>query len=291
MSLSLEQIPYYLAAHLDVLWTFILLFVRFAGLFLSIPGLGVGLKGLALRTPAALALAVAACVSSKTAPMPTDLLDMAVAVLSEMSLGFLVGFIPLLVIAGIEMGLQLSTSTMGLGGSSMFDPTTGGSVSSLAKLHGDLGILVFLMLGGHYVVIESLSGLSHNITPGTFPLAGVTGDLLIDRFGEIFRTGIMISAPVIVALLLTQFVMGIISRSVTTVNIFVISFPLTIGIGFIISALALPEVVRLITKEVSGIENAVSVVLEDAETNPRQQVDAKVNGHTSAAPEAPIILY
>ena len=41
----------------------------------------------------------------------------------------------------------------------------------------------------------------------------------------------MLSAPVMVALLLTQFVMGLISQAVPTVNIFIVSFPLTIGIG------------------------------------------------------------
>jgi flagellar biosynthetic protein FliR len=59
----------------------------------------------------------------------------------------------------------------------------------------------------------------------------------------------LIAAPVIVALLLTNFVMGIISKAIPTVNIFIISFPLTIGVGFAISILAIPEMAHMLERE------------------------------------------
>jgi flagellar biosynthesis protein FliR len=73
----------------------------------------------------------------------------------------------------------------------------------------------------------------------------------------------MVSAPVMVALLLTQFVMGIISRAVPTVNIFIMSFPLTIGIGMVITVLALPEVMRYVTNQYSSTDNIISVLVEN----------------------------
>ncbi len=264
MMLELHQLPYYLAGHLDVLWTFMLLSTRFMGLILSLPGIGAGSAGARVRIPATLAFGAAACVSSPPAVLPDNLVMMGLSLLSEFALGFIVGIIPALLVAAVEMGVQLSSSTMGLGGSAIFDPSTGGSISSLSKLHGDLTTLVFLGMGVHYGIFEAMAGLSETVVPGTFAVDGATLDLVLDRMGGIFRTGMMVSAPVIVALMMTQFVMGLISRAVPSVNIFVISFPLTVGIGFILSALALPEVVRLVSQEMTGIENSVSAVLEDA---------------------------
>jgi flagellar biosynthetic protein FliR len=52
--------------------------------------------------------------------------------------------------------------------------------------------------------------------------------------------------------------MGIISKAIPTLNIFVVSFPLTIGVGFAISILALPEVGLLLEREVNEIPTILS---------------------------------
>jgi flagellar biosynthetic protein FliR len=70
----------------------------------------------------------------------------------------------------------------------------------------------------------------------------------------------MIAAPVIVALLLTNFVMGLISKAVPTVNIFIISFPLTIGIGFFLTMFALPEVAYFLQREMMELERLTALV-------------------------------
>ena len=73
----------------------------------------------------------------------------------------------------------------------------------------------------------------------------------------------MVSIPVIVALLLTQFVMGLISRTVPTVNIFIVSFPLTISIGLVVTVLAMPDIMVFIRREFAGLEGTLLALLED----------------------------
>jgi flagellar biosynthesis protein FliR len=77
---------------------------------------------------------------------------------------------------------------------------------------------------------------------------------------------VMLSAPVIVALLLTQFVMGLISKAVPTVNIFIISFPLTIGIGLLLTIAALPEMMVYMEKHFFKIDKLVVSVSESTES-------------------------
>ncbi len=255
----------HLLNNFNVLWTFMLLNTRFIGMMSLLPGIGGGAQGLKIRFGGTLLMALASLPATEMVPPPDNIVMMGAGLLSEMVLGAVIAFIPSLLIAGAQTAGQLSSTTMGLGASQLFDPSMGASVSGLAKLFGDMVVLVFLLVGGHYVVIKAVSGLGGEIIPGTFLMGGLTTELLINRTAHVFHAGVMISAPVIVALLLTQFVMGLITKAVPTVNIFIVSFPLTIGIGLVLSALSLPDLVALIDRDVRASENSILVLLEETE--------------------------
>jgi flagellar biosynthesis protein FliR len=53
-------------------------------------------------------------------------------------------------------------------------------------------------------------------------------------------------------------VMALISKAVPSLNIFVISFPITIGVGFAISILAIPEVGYLLQREFNALPDVVT---------------------------------
>jgi len=258
----------YFLENVDTIWTFKLLAIRFAGMMLVLPGIGGGEKGMFIRFGAILVLSFASLATSPTATLPPHLLLMIVEGGSEFLLGFGIGLIPVLIIAGVQTGAQLSATTMGLGAAQLVDPNMGVNTNSLARVIGDLGVILFLALGGHYVVIHAVSGLGGQMVPGTFLLGDLSVEMLINRTAQVFTIGAMISAPVIVALLLTQFVMGLITKAVPTVNIFIVSFPLTIGIGLVLSAVSLPDVMLYLQREFTGIENSILILTDDVRQVP-----------------------
>ena len=260
--MELTAFATYLLEHLNIVYSFLLVFTRWAAFITLVPGIGGGEKGLLIRVPAVMIMTAVSVVRGPYAELPSDWIEVALALSGEFLLGAIIGIIPQLIIAGIQTGAQIASSSMGLGASSLFDPTTGTQVPDLARILGDLSVVVFLIIGGHYVVIEAVAGLGGTIVPGSFHMTDMTIELVINRTGDLFRVGAMIAAPVVVALLLTNFVMGMISRAVPTVNIFIISFPLTIGIGLLLSVAALPEMVVFAQREFSGVENSVLSILE-----------------------------
>jgi flagellar biosynthetic protein FliR len=245
----LNQIAIGLLSRLDVGWTFLLLMTRYLVFLMLIPGLGGGMAGVVVRYPAAMALAMVSLKMEQVAGVPAHAVDMILQLGAEVVLGAIVGMTPMLIVAGAQTAGHLATATMGLNGAQMFDPATHAQLSDLSRLYSDLTILLFLALGGHYVALAELSGLTEAIRPGSFVLSGEGLSTLIDQSARIFQIGCLIAAPVIVALLLTNFVMGIISKAIPTVNIFIISFPLTIGVGFAISILAIPEIAHMLERE------------------------------------------
>lgn len=241
-----------------------LLTVRFTGMMLAIPGIGEGMRGLMVRGPAIAVLSFTCVGSGPLAEIPESVLGLMVQAGAEFMFGFSVGLLPLLVLTGVKLAGQLSGTTMGLGAGQLMDPNLGVSVSDLSRIFGDLCTVLFLMLGGHHAVIYAVAGMGGRVVPGSFMPGEISLELMITATTEVFRLGALVSAPVVVALLLAQFVMGLLTKAVPQVNIFIVSFPLTIGIGLILSFLSLPEILVLVREEYARVDRRLTVFTQDA---------------------------
>jgi flagellar biosynthetic protein FliR len=258
---QLQQLAEGLLTRLDYAWTFLLLSMRYMVFFLLIPGVGGGIMGIALRYPAILLMALISVNPTSLAAVPSNIAALIVQMICELCLGAAIAIVPLMVISGAQIAGQLASGTMGLNGAQLFDPTSQAPLSDLSRFYSDIAVLIFLLLGGHYIAIAELADLGGKISPGSFVMSDIGISTLIDHSARIFQVGCLMAAPVIVALLLTNFVMGIISKAIPTLNIFVVSFPLTIGVGFAISILALPEVALLLQREVIAIPDVLGKLL------------------------------
>jgi flagellar biosynthetic protein FliR len=256
----------YLLENTDALWSFVLLTIRYGVLLTLLPGIALSPSARSLRIPSVMVLALVSTIASPLAEVPESFGMVLVQAISEAVFGLAIGLIPQLIVSGVQMAGTLSSTTMGLGASQLVDPTLGGSVPALARLLGDLVILVFLLTYGHHAVIYAAAGLGGTVVPGTYIPSITSVELLILRVGDVFRLGALVASPVIVALMLTNFVMGLISKAIPQVNIFIVSFPLTIGIGLILTGLALPELLIVIGRELGSIDSAILVLFNDVKT-------------------------
>lgn len=256
--MELTAVAEYLLRSSDAVWTFLLLTTRYMTFFMAVPGIGEGARGLAVRGSAIFMFSLLSLQSSPHAKMPGDWALMTMGLVSEGALGFIIGLLPRLIVSGAQMAGQLASTSMGLGSAALFDPTSGGSVADIARIYGDLVVVMFLLLGGHHVLIHALSGLNSTLVPGTFVVSDQHIGSIIDVSSAVFESGVLISAPVIVALLLTQFVMGILSKAVPTVNVFIVSFPITIAIGLGLTIFGMWDFAALIKPEVLSIERLVN---------------------------------
>ncbi len=260
--MELLNLPLAILENMNALWSFLLLAVRYTGLLMILPGLGGGMTGLYIRLPAIHVLAFATLNVSGYAPLPNDFAQLIAQAVSELLLGFSIALVPLMVVTGAQMAGMLSSTAMGLGASALIDPVSGVSVTDVARLFGDLCVLLFLLVGGHYVIIQAASGMGGLLPVGSMNPSNISLDVIINGSAHIFKIGVMISAPVMVALLLTQFVMGLITKAVPTVNVFVMSFPLTIAIGLILTALSLREMINFSYREMQKLDSTVYELVE-----------------------------
>ncbi len=239
---------------LPVAWTFLLFAVRFSGMMVIIPGIGGSFSGMVVRYPAVLALAFAATASGVQSTIPENPALLLVQASSEFIYGYAIGLVPMMMVAGAQMAGFLSGTSMGLGAGNLIDPSLGQPAPDVARILGDLFILMFLIFGGHYAVIRAVAGSEGQLVPGSLAITDLSLPFIIQQTTQIFKAGILISAPVVVALLLTQFMMGLLTKAVPTINVFVVSFPITIGIGLVLTMLSLPEIVIFMRSELAGLD-------------------------------------
>ncbi len=180
----------------------------------------------------------------------------------QILIGVVIGFVMRVVFTTVEMAGHLSGLQMGLGFATFYDPQHSANVPVLAQMLSLLTLLVFLAFNGHLMVIETLIR-SFLVLPVSAGLPSVKGFQDLVRWsGIIFSTGVWLAMPVIVAMLVANLSIGIMTRASPQFNIFAVGFPLTLGVGFVALYLLLPFLVPHILHLVEQSQVTVDAILK-----------------------------
>jgi flagellar biosynthetic protein FliR len=155
-------------------------------------------------------------------------------------IGLAMGFAMRIVFSAVEMAGEVTGLTMGLGFATFFDPMTRGHSSAISQFLSMLAILVFLAANIHLALLATLAESFSTLPISAAPAGALRFQQIANWGGQIFSAGVQLSLPMIAALLVTNIALGILTRAAPQLNLFGIGFPVTIGVGFIMIALALP---------------------------------------------------
>lgn len=247
----LSQLSQWIVSQGAEVVTFLLVFARAGALIVAAPFWGSRMVPIVVRTwiAAVLAIATYPLVSSVALPGGINLLSLTLALLGEVFLGLVLGWSAQLVFAGLRFAGQLIEMKSGLGFVQLVDPHEGGSTGLFSAFLELLAGLVFFALNGHHLLVQALSQ-----SYAVFPLAGekfaarlLQG--LIGSGGQIFTIGLRVSAPVVIGLLLSDIVLGIMSRAIPQMNIFMVAQPLQFGLAMVLLMLSLPALVWFFVRQ------------------------------------------
>lgn len=158
----------------------------------------------------------------------------------QILIGMLMGFALRLAFAAMDIAGETIGLQMGLSFATFFDPGRGGQSSVLAEFFGLLASLVFLAINGHLLLLNLLIESFALLPIDTRPLLAAGLAKLLTASTMMFSLGVMLSLPLITALLVANISLGVLARIAPTLNIFAVGFPVTLGIGFIVLMLSLP---------------------------------------------------
>lgn len=167
--------------------------------------------------------------------------------ISEFLIGVIIGYVAQLFFSAIQLAGQSIDMQMGFGMVNIMDPQSGLQVPLMGTFYNLLAIFVFFLINGHHYMLEALF-YSYKVIPiGVFNLKGSFFSLLIDLTGDLFIIAFKLAAPMVGALFIADFVMGIISRTVPQMNVFLVGMPAKILFGFLILLLIVPFYVYLLS--------------------------------------------
>lgn len=239
------------------LWTWVLMFVRCIAILSALPGIGTEQVPSRFRGFPAMLLAFCFTFAGPTARLPSGLAEGGLMIFSEYLLGYLLGAIPAYTLAAGTVAGTAVAGAIGLSQANMIDQSLGESTTVIAKLNSLIGGLVFLLLDGHHLVLRASAAASEISGIGTFLPDLSVSALLMHRFVEMFSLAVIIAAPILVASLFTQFVLGLLTKFVPQINVFIMSMPLNLLVGLFLLNVLLPDLIGHMTTDFEKLDGVL----------------------------------
>lgn len=219
---------------------FTLVLGRTAGIFTAIPAIGGSRAPAKVRAAIifSLALVLFPVLQLKNVEIPTDVPSLAILMLREVLIGITLSVIVQAIFAAVELCGQIVGLQMGFTVSTQFDPASG-QTSPIAVFQSILAMLLFLAVDGHHFFIRAMVESYDTLPVGHWHMTSGLMEFLVAASSSVFLLGVKLAAPVMVALLAANVALGIMARSFPQMNIFMLSLPVNIGVGFVILGLSL----------------------------------------------------
>ncbi len=244
---------------------FLLLMTRVSGLFIISPFFGSMNIPVYFRAGASLAMAIVlypVIDNMGIIQAPPSVWAYAGAVLSELFIGWLIGFVAYISFAAITMAGKVMDMQVGFAIVNVMDPTSGQQMPLIGSFLYNLTVIIFLVVNGHHMLIDALFE-SFKMVPMLSMEMSLSLPLIIANFTTgIFLTGMKIAMPVTFAILLTNVGLGILARTMPQMNIFVVGIPMQLTVGTLILAMVLPFYVLFLDVLFNEMYGNITIALQ-----------------------------
>ncbi len=211
----------------------ILISLRITGFLFTVPILSSAIFPLRIKIIFTLLLSY---IISNTIP-PVNLLNspwsfIVVVGLFEILIGIFLGvsiyFIFLAIqLAGVFIDNEFGTSLMNI-----LDPTTNEGITVISQIYVLLFSLFFVTMDGINVLLLFLRETFDYLKVGD--ITTINSKAILSIFNTVFTKAFVLASPIIISNFLSMVLLGIASRIVPELNVFMVAFPLRIIIGMLI---------------------------------------------------------
>ena len=243
--------------NLDVLFSvsniilFMAIFTRLSGLFASAPLFST------YPIPGQVKIWLAACIAfilfpivqyNTTFVVPNSVPALTLILVKEFLIGFAMGYCANLVFIGIELGVNTFAVQMGLSADQALNPTSGGNSPVITQAYTYLVSMLFIALGAHQWLFAAIYNSFKTMPVGyVFSFSPDMIGHIVALSGQIFSIGLSIALPIFGILFITDVLLGFTSKMMPQMNIFMVSIPLKIYLGLLLSLIFIRPMAEYIT--------------------------------------------
>jgi len=212
-----------------------------------------------VKVSIALALAMAIGPGLALEAPPPELFPLLTAVLFQVAVGMTMGFLTQMLFSALQAAGELVDLASGFTLASLYDPLSNVSSSMFGRVNQLVAITLLFATNGHLLLVRGFSQSYHVFPMHPLSIAALTRTVT-SNVQVFFVSALEIAAPVMVVLFLSDLALGLISRAVPSLNIFVMSFPIKILITLSLTSVS----IALLPAAVSNILDHIMAALSSA---------------------------
>lgn len=232
----------------DSLIVAILIFTRISAIFSLIPLFGASNIPVQVRIALVMVLTVLIYPVSGITDVASilTLWDLFYHILIETGIGLSISIAMAIVYNAIYLAGMVIDTSIGFSMINVISATDETEMPLTANLFYLIAMMVFLVTDSHHRILEAVWHCFK-----TIPLAqGILNLGAVDIFNVIFVQsfiiGIKIAAPFILTILISDAIMGLLSKAMPGFNVFMVGMPVKVMIGFYMFYLLIPYITRII---------------------------------------------
>jgi len=168
-------------------------------------------------------------------PLVDDRLALVMLYIKEVFYGLAIGMSAAVIFHAFASVGQMVDNQRGMAIARILIPQLGAQASITAVFLFQMGIVIYLSVGGHHLFLQTFFESFRELPLLSFPVAGPGMYALVDLFiritGEIIYIALQMATPVIIAIFLTDLILGIANRVAPQINVWQLGFTIKGYIG------------------------------------------------------------
>lgn len=177
----------------------------------------------------------------------SSLASLGLLIVQESCLGIALAYTSMIIFLGIQSAGDLIDFTAGLKMASSYDPITGSSGSLYSSLYNWFAVILFFNMDGHHYLFKGITNSFYLFELGQEYILSFQLDSLVYLISKCFLIAIQLALPVGIVLFLIDIVLGMISKVIPQMNVFLLGMSLKIGVSFGIHILILAGILQSIS--------------------------------------------
>lgn len=219
-----------------------LIFTRISGLFILLPVFSSRNVTTVIKVGILffISIAVAPVVALKADIQVNSFLELAYHLFVEFAIGLSFGMVMVILLSSIYLAGSIVDRNLGFSMVNVISPLDESNMPVSANIYYLFAMLIYLFTDGHHMMIRGIVESMQLIPVGGGLLNPLIVMDFVELFGQAFVIGVRLSAPFIITTMVANIILGMLSKAMPGMNVFMIGMPFKIFVGLTLFSLIMP---------------------------------------------------
>lgn len=238
---------------------FLLLFFRFAALFIAVPIFSH--RNIPPTIKASMAFFFTIVFYSSMPPIEFNItfLNVVIAILSEFLFGLAISIVLLLAYNVITFAGGIISFMMGFSMATAIDPQSGINMPIISQFLSLMALMILFALNLHHWMLAYIDSSLQAIPLGGFVMTEDLFSYVMHASSKMFLVGFMIAFPIIALSWLADVIFGMLMKTMPQFNLLVIGFPIKIMVAFGVLIATFTSIMLMIKTEMLEAFNTLEM--------------------------------